>query len=106
MLRELRLSPDDALGVIYWHIRASPFPRHGCTSVRPWDLNHVQCGLLIDRGSLWDTIRRHEAVIPIAQLAEDHYRRHGKPLRIAVDEADWRFNNLTPQQVFMIRESE
>ncbi|USP82050.1 hypothetical protein yc1106_09324 [Curvularia clavata] len=54
--------------------------------------------------SLWDTIRRHEDVIPIAQLAEDHHRRHGKPLRIAVDEADWRFNNLTAQQVYMIRD--
>ncbi|KAJ5024041.1 hypothetical protein J3E72DRAFT_387426 [Bipolaris maydis] len=55
--------------------------------------------------ALWDTIRRHEEVIPIAQLAEDHHRRHGKPLRIAVDEADWRFNNLTPQQVYAIRDA-
>ncbi|EUC30612.1 hypothetical protein COCCADRAFT_39193 [Bipolaris zeicola 26-R-13] len=55
--------------------------------------------------ALWDTIKRYEEVIPIAQLAEDHYQRHGKPLRIAVDEADWRFNNLTPQQVYAIRDA-
>jgi Holliday junction resolvase YEN1 len=54
---------------------------------------------------LWDTIKHHEESVPIAQLAEDHHRRHGKPLRIAVDESDWRFNNLTPQQVHTIRES-
>ncbi|EUC46287.1 hypothetical protein COCMIDRAFT_36119 [Bipolaris oryzae ATCC 44560] len=55
--------------------------------------------------ALWDTIRRYEEAVPIAQLAEDHHRRHGKPLRIAVDEADWRFNNLTPQQVYAIRDA-
>ncbi|KAF5846475.1 hypothetical protein GGP41_003853 [Bipolaris sorokiniana] len=55
--------------------------------------------------ALWDIIKRYEEVIPIAQLAEDHHRRHGKPLRIAVDEADWRFNNLTPQQVYAIRDA-
>ncbi|KAF1830088.1 hypothetical protein BDW02DRAFT_116872 [Decorospora gaudefroyi] len=55
--------------------------------------------------ALWDMIRRHEESIPMAQLAEEHHRRHGKPLRIAVDEADWRFNNLTAQQVYTIRET-
>jgi Holliday junction resolvase YEN1 len=54
---------------------------------------------------LWDTIRDFEEVKPIAQLAEEHYRRYGKPLRIAVDEADWRFNNLTPAQVYATRDS-
>ncbi|KAL6151795.1 hypothetical protein ACJQWK_10164 [Exserohilum turcicum] len=55
--------------------------------------------------ALWDTIRRHEQSVPLAQLAEDHHRRYGRPLRIAVDEADWRFNNLTAQQVYIIRET-
>lgn len=32
----------------------------------------------------------------IALLAEAHFREHGRPLKIAVDEADWRFNNVTP----------
>ncbi|KZM26499.1 uncharacterized protein EKO05_0005424 [Ascochyta rabiei] len=54
---------------------------------------------------LWDTIRDFEEVKPIAQLAEDHYREHGRPLKIAVDEADWRFNNLTMAQVYAIRDS-
>ncbi|XPS70041.1 hypothetical protein M3J07_002278 [Ascochyta lentis] len=54
---------------------------------------------------LWDTIRDFEEVKPVAQLAEEHYREHGRPLRIAVDEADWRFNNLTMAQVYAIRDS-
>ena len=54
---------------------------------------------------LWDTIRDFEEVKPIAQLAEEHYKQHGRPLRIAVDEADWRFNNLTMAQVYAIRDS-
>ncbi|KAF1941483.1 PIN domain-like protein [Clathrospora elynae] len=55
--------------------------------------------------ALWDMIKHHEEAVPIAQLAEDHHRRHGKPLRIAVDEADWRFNNLTMAQVYIIRDT-
>ncbi|CAN9268483.1 unnamed protein product [Alternaria alternata] len=55
--------------------------------------------------ALWDTIKKHEESVPVAQLAEEHHRRHGRPLRIAVDEADWRFNNLTVQQVYTIRET-
>ncbi|CAG5181449.1 uncharacterized protein ALTATR162_LOCUS9768 [Alternaria atra] len=54
---------------------------------------------------LWDTIKKHEESVPVAQLAEEHHQRHGRPLRIAVDEADWRFNNLTVQQVYTIRET-
>ncbi|CAA9959737.1 hypothetical protein PTMSG1_03145 [Pyrenophora teres f. maculata] len=54
--------------------------------------------------ALWDTIKKYEECVPLAELAEAHHRSHGKPLRIAVDEADWRFNNLTPQQVYTIRE--
>ena len=54
---------------------------------------------------LWDTIRDFEEVKPIAQLAEEHYKEYGRPLRIAVDEADWRFNNLTTAQVHFIRAS-
>ncbi|KAI4932968.1 hypothetical protein J4E85_003371 [Alternaria conjuncta] len=55
--------------------------------------------------ALWDTIKKHEESVPVAQLAEEHHRRHGRSLRIAVDEADWRFNNLTVQQVYTIRET-
>jgi Holliday junction resolvase YEN1 len=56
-------------------------------------------------GRLWDTIRDYEQSIPIAQFAEEHFERHGRPLRIAIDEPDWRFNNVTRQQVYAIRES-
>ncbi|KNG46629.1 beta-lactamase-like protein [Stemphylium lycopersici] len=48
--------------------------------------------------------RHCEESVPIAQLAEEHHQCHGRPLRIAVDEADWRFNNLTVQQVHAIRD--
>ncbi|KAH6642090.1 hypothetical protein C7974DRAFT_94997 [Boeremia exigua] len=54
---------------------------------------------------LWDTIHKFEEVKPVAQLAEEHYKRYGRPLRIAVDEADWRFNNLTVPQAYAIRTS-
>jgi Holliday junction resolvase YEN1 len=52
---------------------------------------------------LFDVIRDHEETVPIAQLAEEHYERHGKPFRIAVDEADWRFINVTQAFVYTIR---
>ncbi|PSN65968.1 PIN domain-like protein [Corynespora cassiicola Philippines] len=54
--------------------------------------------------ALWDMIKAEEGTIPLAQLAEEHYNQHERPLRIAVDEADWRFNNLTSQQVYLIRQ--
>jgi Holliday junction resolvase YEN1 len=57
-----------------------------------------------DRCRLWDIIKEQDHSVPIAKLAEDHYKQHGRPLRIAVDEADWRFNNLTMPQVYAIRE--
>ncbi|KAI2484028.1 XPG-I multi-domain protein [Pyrenophora tritici-repentis] len=55
--------------------------------------------------ALWDTIKKYEECVLLAELAEAHHRSHGKPLRIAVDEADWRFNNLTQQQVYTIRQT-
>ncbi|KAF1958081.1 PIN domain-like protein, partial [Byssothecium circinans] len=54
---------------------------------------------------LWELISEQDQSVPIAKLAEDHFKKHARPLRIAVDEADWRFNNLTTQQVYIIRES-
>ncbi|ORY17070.1 hypothetical protein BCR34DRAFT_583837 [Clohesyomyces aquaticus] len=42
--------------------------------------------------------------VPLAKLAEEHYEKHGRPLRVAIDEASWRFNNLTQQQVYIIRD--
>ncbi|KAF2126472.1 hypothetical protein P153DRAFT_369184 [Dothidotthia symphoricarpi CBS 119687] len=47
--------------------------------------------------------RKIEKVVSIAQLAEDHHKQHGRPLRIAIDEADFRFHNLTQAEVDIIR---
>lgn len=42
----------------------------------------------------------------IADFAADHFKQHHRPLRVAVDEACWRFTNLTPEQVEKIRQGE
>jgi Holliday junction resolvase YEN1 len=44
---------------------------------------------------LWDVIGKGE-LVKLAKYATDHYKAHGRPLRVAVDESRWRFNNLTP----------
>ncbi|KAI6819332.1 hypothetical protein KC340_g13799 [Hortaea werneckii] len=54
---------------------------------------------------LWDVIGEGE-IVHIADYAAQHFRKHGRPLRIAVDEACWRFTNLTPEQVGKIRDGE
>lgn len=42
---------------------------------------------------------------PIAKLAEEHFKEKGRPLKIAVDESDWRFNSVSPEKVAFIRKS-
>ena len=54
---------------------------------------------------LWEVIGGGE-LVTLAQYATDHYKQHGRPLRVAVDEPGWRFNNLTPAQVEFIRSKE
>ncbi|KAK6436198.1 hypothetical protein LTR95_007609 [Oleoguttula sp. CCFEE 5521] len=54
---------------------------------------------------LWEVIGDGE-VTTIADFATKHFETEGRPLRIAVDEAGWRFNNLTDAQVAQIREKE
>ena len=74
---------------------------------------------------LWDVIKGEDRIVLISQLAEDHFRKHGRPLRIvciwpveaprlcceviltvkAVDEADWVHNNVTKEQVEHIRKT-
>lgn len=54
---------------------------------------------------MWDVIGDGE-ITTIADYATKHFEREGRPLRVAVDEAGWRFNNLTPDQVAKIREKE
>jgi Holliday junction resolvase YEN1 len=55
--------------------------------------------------SLRETIEACEEIVPVAQLADAHFRDHGRPLKIAIDEADWRFNNVPPDRVASIRSS-
>lgn len=54
--------------------------------------------------SLWDILGDGD-VVAIADLATEHFRRTGRPFRVAIDEAGWRFKNLTDYQVKLIRES-
>ena len=54
---------------------------------------------------LYDVIGEGE-VHALADYAARHWQQHKRPLRIAVDEACWRFTNLTPEQVQKIREGE
>ena len=54
--------------------------------------------------SIWETIGDGE-VVSIAELAANHFQKHGKPLRIAVDEASWRYKNVTHEQTLGIRQS-
>jgi Holliday junction resolvase YEN1 len=55
--------------------------------------------------SLRETIEACEEIVPVARLADAHFRDHGRPLKIAIDEADWRFNNVSPKDVAFIRSS-
>ena len=55
--------------------------------------------------SLWDVLGEGE-VRHIADFAAEHFKKHGKPLRVAVDEACWRYTNLTPEEVEKIRQGE
>ncbi|KAF2758679.1 PIN domain-like protein [Pseudovirgaria hyperparasitica] len=54
---------------------------------------------------LWDILGDGE-LTSLAELSTRHYEQHGRPLRVAVDEAGWRFKNLTPQQVAFIKQKE
>ncbi|KAI6890763.1 hypothetical protein KC318_g14420 [Hortaea werneckii] len=54
---------------------------------------------------LWDVIGEGK-IVHIADYAARHFQKHRRPLRIAVDEACWRFTNLTPEQVQKIRDGE
>lgn len=57
---------------------------------------------MIDRA--WDVIGDGEKT-ELAQLATDFLRDKGRPMRIAIDEAVWRWNNLNLHQIASSRES-
>ncbi|KAF2159574.1 hypothetical protein M409DRAFT_60648 [Zasmidium cellare ATCC 36951] len=52
---------------------------------------------------LWNVLGDGE-VWHVADYAAKHFKETGRPLRIAVDEATWRFANLTPEKVEEIRQ--
>ncbi|THX96043.1 hypothetical protein D6D03_08951 [Aureobasidium pullulans] len=52
---------------------------------------------------LWDILGEGE-VKSLAQLSTEHYKKHNRPLRVAIDEAGWRFHNLNDTQVAAIRQ--
>jgi Holliday junction resolvase YEN1 len=56
-----------------------------------------------DTISLWDILGEGE-VKSLAQLSTDHWKIHKRPLRVAIDEAGWRFHNLSDAQVAAIRQ--
>lgn len=54
---------------------------------------------------LWEVIGKGE-LVSLAEHATNHFKRYGRPLRVAVDEPGWRLNNLTPAEVAKIRSKE
>ncbi|THZ09921.1 hypothetical protein D6C95_00927 [Aureobasidium pullulans] len=52
---------------------------------------------------LWDILGEGE-VKSLAQLSTEHYKKHNRPLRVAIDEAGWRFHNLNDAKVAAIRQ--
>lgn len=56
-----------------------------------------------DSQRLREEIKACEEIVPKAKLAEEHFRENGRLLRIAVDEADWRSDNVSPEKVASIR---
>ncbi|KAG9528190.1 hypothetical protein KCU93_g4579, partial [Aureobasidium melanogenum] len=52
---------------------------------------------------LWDILGEAE-IKSLAQLSTDHFQKHKRPLRVAIDEAGWRFHNLSDAQVHAIRQ--
>jgi hypothetical protein len=52
----------------------------------------------------WELIGDGEKVA-LAQMAADFLRDKGRPMRIAIDEAVWRWNNLSKYQIASIQES-
>jgi hypothetical protein len=55
--------------------------------------------------SLRETIAACEKVVPLAQLAQEYHTKHGRAFRIAVDQADWWYHNVSPEKVAYIRKS-
>lgn len=54
---------------------------------------------------LWDVLGQGE-IHDLEDYAAEHFKRYRRPLRIAVDEACWRFCNLSDSQVQEIRKNE
>nr|POE85395.1 flap endonuclease gen like 1 [Quercus suber] len=64
-----------------------------------------QGGVNMGITGLWEALGDGE-ICSIADYAARFFETHKRPLRIAVDEACWRFTNLTDEQVQAIRDGE
>ena len=69
------------------------------------ETHNIECVARLTVRRLYDIIGEGE-VHSLADYAAQHWQQYKRPLRIAVDEACWRFTNLTPEQVQKIREGE
>ncbi|EME47462.1 hypothetical protein DOTSEDRAFT_166539 [Dothistroma septosporum NZE10] len=91
----------------YTPCKISAFGRRSHVSRSRWasagEGSHCTLRRWLIFGRLWDVLGDGE-IRNIADFAAEHFRTHRRPLRIAVDEACWRFTNLTPEQVEKIRE--
>lgn len=67
--------------------------------------SHLHPWTTLTSRSLYDIIGDGE-IWSLAAYAARHFEQHGRPLRIAVDGAGWRFENLNPEQVEKIRDGE
>ncbi|KAF2218635.1 PIN domain-like protein, partial [Elsinoe ampelina] len=54
---------------------------------------------------LWDFLGEG-TVVSLAELSSKHFQKENRRFCIAIDEACWRFNNLTDQQVKQIQAKE
>ncbi|OHE94648.1 hypothetical protein CORC01_10049 [Colletotrichum orchidophilum] len=52
---------------------------------------------------LWKLVDPAGIERSLAQWATDHLKQHGRPLRIAIDEAHWRYKNVTDAQEAIIQ---
>ncbi|CCF36636.1 hypothetical protein CH063_08160 [Colletotrichum higginsianum] len=53
----------------------------------------------------WNVVNEVGKERSLAQWAADHLKEQGRPLRIAVDEAHWRFKNVTDAKEAEIQKS-
>ncbi|KAK1983232.1 PIN domain-like protein [Colletotrichum cereale] len=56
------------------------------------------------RSNFWDVVDEAGTKRSLAQWAANHLEEHGRPLRIAIDEAHWRYKNISDAKEAQIKE--